>query len=83
MQEQQPQDVPTPPLEGNFAPALSTAFAFTAAAAVLPCARWTSCLAQADRNNSLKTPTSPLEDYLATARKSSSTRSTRLAGVST
>jgi len=54
MQEQQPQDMPTPPLQGNFPAALSTALAFAAAAAVLPCARGTSCLAQADRSNSLK-----------------------------
>jgi len=35
MQEQQPQVMPTPPLEGYFAAALSTAFAFAATAAAV------------------------------------------------
>jgi len=54
MQEQQPQVMPTSPLEGYFAAALSTAIAFAAAAALLPCARGTSCSAPAGRSNSLK-----------------------------
>jgi len=38
MQQQQPHVMQKSPLEGYFATALSTAIAFSAAAAVLPCA---------------------------------------------